>query len=373
MTVNEMHIAVNLGVQKIASFQVDNLLPQEIDHELNIAMTRFIKQRYNFSSNRLGKGFEQSQKRIDDLRTLVVEHKGYTQYEGVVFTSNYSDIYIDRYTLPLDYLFLVSVRANVKYNCNTDIQDLIEYEDNIIDVIKIDLTPPNPGDVLLALYGFDASTGLLQQLTNLPATEEITHDQLINSQNYNYGIIPMTNFPLENSLGDSSHVSPILDSNHIYLYNPATWQGPVLGQDVFGNYVVVQWSSTSVFTSERKTITKTLRSYNGTARTSLAKYAQHDDILYMLDDPFNKVDYRSPLYTIEENYIDIHTDNEFIVPEVTIKYIRRPEDISITNGVGCELPEHTHVEIVEMAIKSILEGIQDPRYQTQSMETFESE
>jgi len=374
MTVNEMHIAVNLGVQKIASFQVDNLLPQEIDHELNLAMTRFIKQRYNFTSNRLGKGFEQSQKRIDDLRTLVVEHKGYTQYEGVVFTSNYSDIYIDRYTLPLDYLFLVSVRANVKYTCNTNIQDSIVYEDEIIDVIKIDLTPPNPGDFLIGLYGFDSTTGLLQQLINLPTNEEITHDELINSQNYFYGIIPMTNFPLENSLGDTSHVSPILDSNHIYLYNPATWQGPVLGQDVWGNYVVVTWSSgVSIFTSERRTITKTIRSYNGDSRTSLAKYAQHDDILYMLDDPFNRVDYRTPLYTIEENYIDVHTDNEFIVPEITIKYIRRPEDISIINGVGCELPEHTHVEIVEMAIKSILEGIQDPRYQTQSMETFESE
>lgn len=46
MTIEEMHIAVNLGVQKIASFQVDNLLPQEIDHELNDAMESFIKQRY---------------------------------------------------------------------------------------------------------------------------------------------------------------------------------------------------------------------------------------------------------------------------------------------------------------------------------------
>jgi len=65
MTVNEMHIAVNLGVQKIASFQADTLLPQELDFELNIAMMRFIKQRYNPMSNRQGKGFEQSQKRVD--------------------------------------------------------------------------------------------------------------------------------------------------------------------------------------------------------------------------------------------------------------------------------------------------------------------
>jgi hypothetical protein len=63
MNVNEMHIAVNLGVQKLASFQVDNLLPEEIDHELNLAQLRFVKQRFNARSNRQGKGFEQSQTR----------------------------------------------------------------------------------------------------------------------------------------------------------------------------------------------------------------------------------------------------------------------------------------------------------------------
>ena len=117
MNVNEMHIAVNLGVQKLASFQVDNLLPEEIDHELNLAQLRFVKQRFNARSNRQGKGFEQSQKRIDDLKSLIVEHQGFTKYYGEVFTSKYSPIYVDRYTLPLDYLFLVSVRAHVNYSC----------------------------------------------------------------------------------------------------------------------------------------------------------------------------------------------------------------------------------------------------------------
>jgi len=69
-----MHIAVNLGVQKVASFQVDNLLPEEIDHEINMAVRRFINQRYNPMSNPKGKGFEQSQKRIDDLRTLLEDY-----------------------------------------------------------------------------------------------------------------------------------------------------------------------------------------------------------------------------------------------------------------------------------------------------------
>jgi len=127
VTINEMHIAVNLGVQKIASYQVDVLLPEEIDHELNLAMTRFIKQKYNPSSNRLGKGFEQSQKRIDDLRALVVDAQIETFNHGIlsdvlgkyVYTANRTNIYVDRTTLPLDYMFLVGVRGIVDYSCDS--------------------------------------------------------------------------------------------------------------------------------------------------------------------------------------------------------------------------------------------------------------
>ena len=42
-------------------------------------------------------------------------------------------------------------------------------------------------------------------------------------------------------------------------------------------------------------------------------------------------------------------------------------------GIGSELPEHTHDEVVEMAVKSILEAFESPRYQSQSGEVLESE
>ena len=61
-----MHIAINQGVQKIASFQADTLLPEEIDLEFNMAVRRFVNQRYNPQATSR-RGFEQSQKRLDDL------------------------------------------------------------------------------------------------------------------------------------------------------------------------------------------------------------------------------------------------------------------------------------------------------------------
>lgn len=377
MTVTEMHIAVNQGVQKIASFQVDNLLPQEIDHELNLAMMRFIKQRFSMTSNRVGKGFEQSQKRIDDLRTLVVDHKDSTNTQGAVYTSNYSDIYVDRYTLPLDYLFLISVRATVEYGCGGPVA-VIDTPPIIRKAVKINLTPPQPGYVLTAIYR-QTSSGSYESIINLPVGQEITTDLLLDNTNYNFGVIPATSAQIPN-YGITVQSPSQVDSNHIYMVNSATyngdpiWNGPGYIKTAWipqgGNMSGAQYRPESEIETALK---DTRRSDGGSTRISLASFAQHDDILYMMDDPFNKAWYKEPTYTIEGNYIDVYTDNEFVVPYVTTKYIRKPLEISITTGVGCELAVHTHHEIVEMTIKSILEGIQDPRYQTQSMETLESE
>ena len=376
MTVNEMHIAVNQGVQKIASFQVDNLLPQEIDHELNLAMMRFVKQKFNPTSNRIGKGFEQSQKRIDDLRTLLVEHSNSTDSQGIVYTSNYSDVYVDRYTLPLDYLFLVSVRTLVQYACNSPVP--IIPEEYVTKAVKISLTPPAPGYVLTAIYRKN-SVGSYETVTNLPIGQEITPDLLINNDNYNFGIIPATSAEAAN-YGITNQNPMQADSNHLYLIDYAAYTGDPIWYGP--GYVRVAWMPSNgnmsaaqyILSEEIEVAAKTTRTSNGSKEMiALASFGQHDDILYMMDDPFNKAWYKEPTYTIEGNYIDVYTDDEFVVPQVTIKYLRKPLEISITKGIGCELAVHTHHEIVEMTIKSILEGIQDPRYQTQSMETLESE
>ena len=80
MNVNQMHIAIQQGVDKINSLQADMLLPEEIDIELNKSMSRFLNTKYG-KNNKYGQGFENSQKRIDDLRTLVKEYEAPTIYK----------------------------------------------------------------------------------------------------------------------------------------------------------------------------------------------------------------------------------------------------------------------------------------------------
>lgn len=102
-------------------------------------------------------------------------------------------------------------------------------------------------------------------------------------------------------------------------------------------------------------------------------FVQHDDLYSLLSDPFNTTTYDKIKYTIQENFIDVHSDETFFTTFVDIKYIRQPKRMDKALGIGCELAAHTHNEIVEMAVQSILEAISDPRYNTQSREVLESE
>lgn len=386
MTVNEMHIAVNLGVQKIASFQADILLPQELDFELNIAMMRFIKQRYNANSNRQGKGFEQSQKRVDDLRNLVVNTISNTISAGgflfdalgtYIYNTGNTNIYVERATLPLDYLFLVSVSAEVNYNCNTTIVNQLVEETRTTDWVKTSLVGPAPGYILSGIDYFDGTNWV--SIINLPIGPEITFDQLINTSNYLNNFFPSYNANVLENLNDTgAQLDPPLDSNYIYFANSTI----VLASDpVTGGFIRTTWTvggnmATAVYVYEDSKLTYSV--VRRTAPTALRRishcwYSQSDDIPTIMKDPFSTTGYDYIPYSIKENFIDLYSDNRFVIPTVRIVYIRKPKVISITTGVGCELAEHTHQEIVEMTIKSILEGIESQRYQSQSMENLESE
>jgi hypothetical protein len=65
-----MHTSFKIKTDKVDSLQYTNFLPAEIDYLLNVGKDRVIKTRYS-GINAKGQGFEQSQKRIDDLRTIV--------------------------------------------------------------------------------------------------------------------------------------------------------------------------------------------------------------------------------------------------------------------------------------------------------------
>jgi len=105
-----MHTAFKLELDKTNSLQYPSFLPEEIDFWLNKAIRKFVRTRYS-GINAKREGFEQSQKRIDDLRTLVREVTvpclagtvGVNKPNSYVLTSGFSNTVfsIDPYWLSL--------------------------------------------------------------------------------------------------------------------------------------------------------------------------------------------------------------------------------------------------------------------------------
>jgi len=102
----------------------------------------------------------------------------------------------------------------------------------------------------------------------------------------------------------------------------------------------------------------------------------HDRYTKIMDDPFNKPEKNSVyrLDSSDEDYnkqvILIHSEDTAI-SQYILHYIREP--LSISSGQDCILPNHTHREIVRMAVVEALEGIESPRYQSSKIELNEIE
>jgi hypothetical protein len=125
MTIDRMHLEFKLMLDKLDSSAYPNILTPEIDFWLNDGYERVIKTRYN-RNNVYRKGFEEMQKRTDDLKQLVV-----TNYAPVTAVTTETNTYrADLQTLYSDeaqtvastekYMFYLRGKArHVKTGCTS--------------------------------------------------------------------------------------------------------------------------------------------------------------------------------------------------------------------------------------------------------------
>lgn len=117
MTVQDFHIAIDIELDKTLDFDYPYILPEQKDYWLNKAQDRFVKQRA-FGNNRTGKSFEEDEKRIDDLRTIVIRSSALSA------TTLGTDYIVN---LPEDYLYLF------RHKCTTNSS---KYGTNIVSGVQ---------------------------------------------------------------------------------------------------------------------------------------------------------------------------------------------------------------------------------------------
>jgi len=113
MTIAEMHLAFTVQYDSVSTLGYPGFEPEEIDLFLNRSIQRFVVTRYT-GNNVKGESFEDNQKRIEDLRVLVVNNL--LTRTNIVASTTYPNAF--EYTLPNgtpdpNYLFMVSCEAGV--------------------------------------------------------------------------------------------------------------------------------------------------------------------------------------------------------------------------------------------------------------------
>tara|TARA_R110002074_G_scaffold4774_1_gene23362 strand:- start:452 stop:1615 length:1164 start_codon:yes stop_codon:yes gene_type:complete len=387
MNVGQMHIAISQGVDKINSLQADMLLPQEIDIELNKSQIRFINTKYG-SNNTYRQGFEQSQKRIDDLRSLVREYTAPTTYK-----EQYNNtIWVDKFQLPTDYMYLVNQRSEIMINncsrltwsfANTDpVAYIVVPFSNLHDgtnfINNLELVA-DPSNGTLGQVGM--LPGIAWNTYTYPADVVTLQNDIVLSANWGAGF----DFYWEEygNINVPNSFIVLVDTSVHTFYN---WDSSITNVNSGSNLITTALgsfvTSTGLQDSENTLAygeftgdalgTKRIVD-NANREYALNKFVQQDDIAKLLGDPFNTTKYTSPLTTIRGRFIDIYTSDIFIIDKLKITYIRQPSEISLPLGISCELPIHCHQEIVDMAVSSILEGISDPRYKVHQNEVGKNE
>ena len=377
-----MHISLRQTVDRINSQRADQLLSEELDLELNRAMQKFINQRYG-KNNVYQEGFEESQKRIDELRTLLVEYESGVTFKEILKPDS---IFVDQFQLPANYMYLVNQRSKIFVdNCRTIEYDLIANQDINYFTFTFDDFMVNGNEFIGSIRMEDgnvpptisspvwsASANLLNSGYTPGAYPQYINEvraDLLNNPQPGFEIYWESYGPL--SIPNTFIVIVDIDGTGGFFNWDASNGNvtPLVSIDTQNNPVA---SAPPRFEDRSNNLVRVPRG-NYTEDTVLNKFSQQDDIFRLLDDPFNSTTHTSPLTTIRGSFIDIYTNAIFITSSIKITYLRKPQPINLSLGYNCELPDHTHEEVIAMAASSILEESSDPRYKTQMGEAMNRE
>ena len=161
MTIQEMAYDFKLKLDKVDTEQKRNLKDWEVDWFLNDAIQVFLNQTVGGNNIRLT-GFEEEQRRIDDVRTLVIKSPTSLQPGIAPITVTTNEVYeLPLSELEFDYYQLIRLRVNLaKTGCSSKNVGVTQIQhDDLNEALLSPFHQPSFlwGDVLTT-YGVSSTT-----------------------------------------------------------------------------------------------------------------------------------------------------------------------------------------------------------------------
>ena len=110
---------------------------------------------------------------------------------------------------------------------------------------------------------------------------------------------------------------------------------------------------------------------SSTKRVGVTQCSQNE-YRQKIDDPYSEhiLHYTSakPIRLFYSNSVELISDGNYTVDTYYLTYIKEPAEVDLSGAVDCDLPEHTHDEIVKITCNMMLENIESPRYASHANE-----
>lgn len=107
-----------------------------------------------------------------------------------------------------------------------------------------------------------------------------------------------------------------------------------------------------------------------TSSYNSVKLYNHDDINSVLKNPFKKPTFNEVIGYFEKGDLYLLTDGTFTIDKAKITYLKKAAVVKYgslyptpVSNVNCDLPEHAHTEVVDLAVLITLENLESIRTQ----------
>jgi hypothetical protein len=329
MTLDELHQQFKLELDKTTALELPAFLTAEVDDWLNIAVRKFVKTRYS-GVNVKQEAFEQTQKRSDDLRTLIREQALICTTGSVKPNSYIADLT----TLTFTYWLALGEESLIGYQSISDSTSNVASGSLVVgQIYKVTTASIINGTTSYAVDDYFMATA---------TTYTGSGGCVLQSQR---------RVPVKEATIDT--YSSLLDdpySEHILHYDEAEplrlfYQDSVelIGD---GNYGVVRYYLR--YLKAPQTIDISTDVASGSIAAGTLYEVRNADSSY--------VTYNSSNYYNGQTFLGV------------TGVLTYTESGTSTVHVTIDLPVHTHDEIVRLAVNMVLENIEQPRYQTHMVE-----
>lgn len=346
MTIKEMHIELNMSLQKIAANLTRKFLPEEYDWVLNKMVTRFIQTNLKMDHK---ERVAVDQLNLDGIAHLVTP----VELETVVVNDRKV-----KAVLPGNYMHLLSDESVIIKECNAP-ATLDHYTSTSHTYSIIGLTESSLGS---APYSATASMTIESYTITLPTDLPIPSAYTgYNSKRLDELVAYYKTFFASNGIDLYWEYCDGLYRPGCFIYRGSI---ATLAYTIDG---VTTNSLTTVMVSENvANRNATYEEYRENRLTASAL------IPSLQRDPFYKSSFESPISELVGDRLYIYKDSSFRISAVAINYVRKPRRMSLSLSVNCEVAEPFHQTICDMAVEYIkgrMENGQGQQLITQDLET----